>query len=56
MVKPNRDQWEPVGQLQLPAETELPRDKGAIWAHPVIAGGKLIIRDQDLMYAFDIAR
>lgn len=56
LVEPSRDGWQPKGELKLPAETELPRDQGAIWAHPVVASGKLIIRDQDLMYAFDIAR
>ena len=24
------------------------------WAHPVIAGGRLYLRDQDTIYAFDI--
>ena len=56
LVKPSRSGWEPQGKLTLPAQTKIPRGSGAIWAHPVIAAGKLIIRDQDLMYAFDIAR
>jgi outer membrane protein assembly factor BamB len=56
LVEPSREGFKQVGELTLPEETELPRDKGAIWAHPVVANGKLIIRDQDLMYAFDIAR
>ena len=24
------------------------------WAHPVVAGGRLYIRDQDTIYAFDV--
>ncbi|MEO1524833.1 MAG: PQQ-binding-like beta-propeller repeat protein [Planctomycetota bacterium] len=56
LVEPSRDQWKPKGTLKLPAQTTIPRGSGAIWAHPVVAAGKLIIRDQDLMYAFDIAR
>ena len=24
------------------------------WAHPVVAGGKLFIRDQDTIYAYDV--
>ncbi|EMI16981.1 polyvinylalcohol dehydrogenase [Rhodopirellula maiorica SM1] len=56
LVEPNRIEWKPKGTLTLPRETELPRDKGAIWAHPVVADQMLIIRDQDLIFAFDIAR
>lgn len=56
LVKPSREGWESTGKLALPKQTDLPRDKGAIWAHPIIADGMLIIRDQDLIFAFDIAK
>lgn len=56
LVEPSRKGWESKGKLTLPKQTNLPRDKGAIWAHPVIADGMLIIRDQDLIFAFDIAK
>ncbi|WP_184309727.1 PQQ-binding-like beta-propeller repeat protein [Aporhodopirellula rubra] len=56
LVQPERNEWKPAGQIKLPHETELPRDRGAIWAHPVIANQTLFIRDQDLMFAFDISR
>ncbi|TWU57430.1 PQQ-binding-like beta-propeller repeat protein [Rubripirellula reticaptiva] len=55
LVDPNRKGWTLAGQLKLPQQTNLPRDKGAIWAHPIIADGMLIIRDQDLMFAYNIA-
>ena len=56
LVEPNREGWESTGMLTLPQKTKLARDKGAIWAHPVIADGMLIIRDQDLIFAYDIAK
>jgi outer membrane protein assembly factor BamB len=56
LVEPSREGWRPHGTVVLPRQTELTRDKGAIWAHPVIAQQTLIIRDQDLLFAFDIAR
>lgn len=55
LVEPSRQGWQLKGQLKLPQETSLAREKGAIWAHPIIADGMLIIRDQDLMFAYDIA-
>ena len=54
LAVPNPSAWEPVGQLTLPRQTDIPRDRGAIWAHPVIADGMLVIRDQDLIFAYDI--
>ncbi len=56
LAKATPDGWTQRGSLTLPKQTELPRDRGAIWAHPVVAGQTLIIRDQDLVYAYDIAR
>jgi hypothetical protein len=56
LVAPSRDGWQEKGSVKLPSEWSGDRQRGAIWAHPVIAGQKLIIRDQDLIYAFDIAR
>jgi outer membrane protein assembly factor BamB len=56
LVTPSKSGWQPNGMLTLPKQTEIPRDRGAIWAHPVIANQTLFIRDQDLIYAFDIAR
>ena len=56
LVEPSRSGWEQKGTLKLPRQTEIPRGKGAIWAHPIVANQTLIIRDQDLIYAFDIAQ
>ena len=55
LAEPNRDGWKPRGEFSLPEQTASDRGKGAIWAHPVIANQKLFIRDQELIYAYDIA-
>lgn len=56
LVEPSREGWKPHGEMKLPEKTKVERDKGAIWAHPIIAGQTLYLRDQDLIFAFDIAR
>jgi outer membrane protein assembly factor BamB len=56
LVQPNREEFVETGKLRLPEQTELDRGKGAIWAHPVVANQTLFIRDQDLLFAYDIAR
>jgi outer membrane protein assembly factor BamB len=32
----------------------IPQDSLPTWAHPIIAGGRLYLRDQDTIYAYDI--
>lgn len=54
LVEPSDTEWLERGSLKLPRETEIDRRKGKIWAHPVIADGKLFLRDMDLIFAFDI--
>ena len=54
LVRPNRERFDPVGKVTLPRQTDRPRRLGAIWAHPVIADGVLFIRDQELIFGFDV--
>ena len=56
LVEPSRNGWQERGRLQIPRETDMPRDKGGIWTHPIVAQQTLLLRDQDIIYAFDIAR
>lgn len=56
LVPPSREGWQTEGQLTLPQQTGTPRNSGAIWAHPVVADGLLILRDHDLIFAYDISR
>ena len=54
LVEPSAEKWIEKGKLSLPAQTKIDRGRGKIWAHPVVAEGKLFLRDMDLIYAFDI--
>jgi outer membrane protein assembly factor BamB len=56
LVKPSKEGWEELGKVNLPEQTSADRGQGAIWAHPIIANKTLLIRDQELIYAFDIGR
>lgn len=46
--------WKEHGRFRIPERTQLDRRSGQIWTHPVIAGGKLYLRDQDLLFCFDV--
>ncbi|QDS86978.1 outer membrane biogenesis protein BamB [Rosistilla ulvae] len=56
LAEPSRNGLVVKGKLVLPEQTDIDRGKGAIWAHPVIAGNTLFLRDQDLVFAFDLKR
>jgi outer membrane protein assembly factor BamB len=46
--------WREAGRFRIPRETRQPREMGQIWTHPVIANGKLFLRDLDLLFCYDL--
>jgi hypothetical protein len=55
LIEATRTGWNEQGRFRIPEQTQLPRGSGAIWTHPVIARGKLFLRDQDLLFCYDIS-
>ena len=49
LVEPNRNEFVERGRIEQPERTRQPA-----WTHPVVANGKLYIRDQDLLLCYDI--
>jgi outer membrane protein assembly factor BamB len=49
LIEPNKEAFVERGRFQQPDRTNSPA-----WAHPVIANGKLYIRDQDHLFCYDI--
>jgi len=46
--------WSEQGRFKLDPQTKIRSPQGRIWTHPVISNGKLYLRDQDLIYCYDI--
>ena len=46
--------WREHGRFKLEPQTELRKRSGRIWTHPVVANGVLYLRDQELLFAFDV--
>ena len=44
--------FEEHGRFTIPKESTKRSPQGAIWTHPVIANGKLYLRDQELLYCY----
>jgi outer membrane protein assembly factor BamB len=49
LIEPSRKEYQERGRFEQPERTKLPA-----WAHPVIANGKLYIRDQDTLFCYDV--
>jgi outer membrane protein assembly factor BamB len=49
LIEPNPQQYTERGRFQQPDRTRVPA-----WAHPVVANGKLYIRDQDILFCYDV--
>jgi outer membrane protein assembly factor BamB len=49
LIEPNKKQYLERGRFDQPGRSDKPA-----WAHPVIANGKLYLRDQDVLFSYDI--
>jgi outer membrane protein assembly factor BamB len=56
LVEPSAEGWKEHGRLKLPRESRQRRPSGGLWTHPVVANGRLYIRDQELLFCFDVKR
>jgi outer membrane protein assembly factor BamB len=54
LVEASPKGWKEHGRLTIPRQTTNPRKEGKIWTHPVIAEGKLWLRDQELLFCYDV--
>ncbi len=50
LIEPNRDRYVERGRFEQPDRSDSPA-----WSHPVIANGKLYVRDQDVLFSYDIS-
>jgi len=46
--------WQERGRFKLDPQTKIRPSQGRIWTHPVISNGRLYLRDQDLIYCYDV--
>lgn len=54
LVEPNATGWTEKGRFKLTPQTTQRNPKGKIWTHPVVSDGKLYLRDQELLFCFDV--
>ncbi len=54
LVKASPKGWEEHGRFKIDPQTKIDRKRGKIWTHPVVANGKLYLRDQEYISCYDV--
>jgi outer membrane protein assembly factor BamB len=56
MIEASTSGWKETGRLEIPEKTKIvdSRPSGKVWTPPVIANGRLYLRDQDLIFCYQI--
>lgn len=54
LVEASPKGWNELSRFTLEPQTKIRSPQGRIWTHPVISNGKLYLRDQDLIYCYDV--
>lgn len=50
LVQANSEKLKVISKFKIPKT----RKEGSIWTHPVVANGRLYLRDQDLIFCYDV--
>ncbi len=54
LVEASPKAWNMKSKFRLDPQTKLRKPQGRVWTHPVILDGRLYLRDQDLIYCYDV--
>ncbi len=47
--------WNEKGRFVIEPQTTQRNPKGKVWTHPVVANGRLYLRDQELLFSYDVS-
>jgi len=54
LVELSNEGWVEKGRFRLDPQTKQRNPQGRIWTHPVVVNGRLYLRDQELLYCYDV--
>ena len=54
LIEASPKSWSEKSRFKLEPQTTQRNPQGRIWTHPVISNGKLYLRDQELLFCFDV--
>jgi outer membrane protein assembly factor BamB len=53
-LEANPAAYKEVGRFKLPQESKIRKPSGKVWTHPVVADGKLYVRDQEYIFCYQV--
>jgi outer membrane protein assembly factor BamB len=54
LIEVSPKEYSEKGTFKLPEQSKLRKPSGKFWTHPVVANGRLYLRDQDLIFCYDV--
>jgi outer membrane protein assembly factor BamB len=54
LIEAKTDKYTEKGKFKLPKESTIRKARGKVWTHPVLADGKLYLRDHDLLFCYEV--
>lgn len=54
LIDPAGGAYKELGKFTLPKESTIRKSGGRRWTHPVVANGKLYLRDQELLFCYEL--
>jgi outer membrane protein assembly factor BamB len=54
LVEVSKEGWKEHGRFTIPRHTQRREYRNNVWTHPVVANGKLYLRDQELLFCYDV--
>ena len=55
LVEASEKAWKEHGRFKIPTRSKLKQPQGQIWTPPVVSTGRLFLRDQELLYCYDVS-
>jgi outer membrane protein assembly factor BamB len=54
LVQASPEDWKEEGRFTIPRQSQKRSRSGGVWTHPVVANGRLYLRDQELLFCYDV--
>ena len=55
LAEASHEGWNEKGRFKLSPQTKRRKPSGRVWTHPVVANGRLYLRDQEYIYCYDVS-
>jgi outer membrane protein assembly factor BamB len=54
LIETSHEGWKEHGRFKIPKASMMRPPQGKVWTPPVVANGRLILRDQELVFCYDV--